>query len=154
MPRCPGCASHIHPTEILCHRCYNQDFTSRWPKCQVCFTYDACGEAAYELCIHCHVKQSEARHEAAAKIQRLFREAVVKYMAATKIQAVWRGYSTRLGFICPPKMCEICRLDIATMINEYGDYEDVCADCFWDIREAWRHESYFQRLVEREKLIH
>jgi hypothetical protein len=96
----------------------------------------------------------EARHEAAIKIQRVFREVLEKYDAATLIQAAWRGHSSRRGFICPLQRCQVCRMDIATMINEYGNYEDVCTDCFWDLREACRRESYFKRVAELAKLIH
>lgn len=153
MSRCPGCSYPIHATQILCNKCYNQDLTTRWPKCQTCFFHDACGEAGYELCIYCHMRHLEARHEAAIKIQRVFREVVEKYYAATMIQALWRGHSSRRGFVCDrsPLRCEVCRIDDATMVNEYGNYEDVCADCFWDIRDAWRHESH---LREMAKLIH
>lgn len=153
MPNCPGCTYPIHPTQILCNRCYNQDFVNRWPKCEACFSQDACGDSGYVLCFPCHFNRCVLRQEAAIKIQRLFREVLEKYDAATRIQALWRGHWIRTGHQPFELKCVSCRIENATMVNEYGNFEDVCAGCFWDIREEWRHQRHRERLTEMEKLI-
>lgn len=154
MSSCPGCSYPIHVTQILCARCIASDLAVRWPTCQQCHWYEACHQSAYELCTQCDYQKRVKQHTAALIIQDFFRDYLIRQDAATLIQAVWRGHSSRRGFVAPPPNCSHCRQEEATMINEYGDNEDVCADCFWDLREDYRRMSYLQRQARLEKLIH
>lgn len=149
MPSCPGCSYPISPSQILCGRCIREDLSVRWPLCQTCYRYDACGESGYQICSFCWNTHRMFLHNSAIPIQTTIRvflaqKLLQKHKAARCIQALWRGYKTRLDLIYSPKygLCACCNDEPATMFNEYTEIGPVCADCFWDLREeshrAWR----------------
>lgn len=154
MPSCPACSTPIHPTEILCRRCYASDLVVRWPKCQECHRYDVCPQSNYTLCQCCEDGKRVRQYNAALLIQDFVRDYLLKQEAATRIQALWRGHSSRRGFVPSPPMCFYCCEEVATMANEYTDHRDSCADCFWDLREEYRRDVYYQHIATLEKLIH
>jgi len=164
MPSCPGCSYPIHISQILCGRCISSDLAVRWPACQQCQWYEVCHQSGYQLCIHCDVQKRAKQHDAALLIQRFVRDYFMRHYAATVIQALWRGHSSRRGFVPPEPLrwpgaadeplCSACHDDIATLFNDYGDGGDVCADCFWDLRDKYRREAYLKHVASLEKLIH
>lgn len=145
---CPGCSSPIHPTQILCGRCYNEDFVTRWPKCQHCFFHNACPSSGYELCEGCEDKRYALWHTSATKIQRVFRDVLAKYDAATMLQALWRGYRIRMGHPPVEPTCTVCRVQ---KIEEFGE---ICLGCYWEANEDWHEECHAQRAAALAKLIH
>ena len=154
MPSCPACSTPIHSAEILCRRCIGSDLVVRWPKCQDCHRYDVCAQSNYSLCLDCDHKKQVTQYNAALLIQDFVRDYLLRQEAATAIQALWRGHSSRRGFVPSPPKCFYCYEETATMSNDYTNHRNACADCFWDLREEYRRDVYHESLANLEKLIH
>jgi hypothetical protein len=148
MPCCPGCSYPIDSSEILCRGCLREDFAMRWPRCQTCYRYDACGESGYQICVYCYAQHLNFLHRAAIPIQSLMRMALAqkllqKHKAARSIQALWRGYRTRLLLVLQAR-CGACCQEPATMPNDFDDRGCLCADCFWDLNKERRYRRKFE----------
>jgi hypothetical protein len=147
MPSCPGCSYPIDCSEILCRRCMKEDFAMRWPRCQTCYRYDACGETGYQICVYCYRQHLSFLNLKAIPIQTQIRRCLAqkllqKHKAARTIQALWRGYTTRLLLDLQPR-CGACQQDFATMPNDFDDRGCLCADCFWNLNKERRYRRSY-----------
>lgn len=55
--------------------------------------------------------------------------------------------------VTPILLCGECGYDEATMYNDYNEKGDVCAACFWDLRENERRETGMLRMQEELKKL-
>jgi hypothetical protein len=68
-----------------------------------------------------------------------------KHKAARSMQALWRGYRTRVLLVLQP-VCGACRQEPATMPNDFDGRGSICADCFWDLEKDRRYRRYYDNV--------